>query len=197
MLRKLLHLKVYKPSTAEHLEWWIVCKPLSVNVFITLATQYNLEYPCIALLKHSVQNTKYSILYTTAVNVMGGPTWREKSPAPSPQCARNPGHIRLVCFLIKERLWLKWFGQLKDFMTICDAEPTSSALPSPLLSIRSLSWPNEMQGLKHNIDQPNQKGRTGITGWSTYSKIWVHFSKDTDYSFSPQRPGRLSPTQPS
>jgi hypothetical protein len=30
-------------------ERWIVCTPLSVNVFVTLATQQHLEYHCKAL----------------------------------------------------------------------------------------------------------------------------------------------------
>jgi hypothetical protein len=28
---------------------WIVCTPLSLNIFVTLASQYHLEYHCIAL----------------------------------------------------------------------------------------------------------------------------------------------------
>jgi hypothetical protein len=30
----------------EHLERWIVCTPLSVNVFVRLVTQYQLKYHC-------------------------------------------------------------------------------------------------------------------------------------------------------
>jgi hypothetical protein len=39
VLRKRLHLKAYKLSIIQHLERWIVCTPLSVNAFVTLATQ--------------------------------------------------------------------------------------------------------------------------------------------------------------
>jgi hypothetical protein len=39
VLRKLLHLKADKLSVAQYVERWIVCTPLSVNVFVTLATQ--------------------------------------------------------------------------------------------------------------------------------------------------------------
>jgi hypothetical protein len=38
ILLKRLHFKVYKLSTVQHLEGWIVDMPLSVNVFVTLAT---------------------------------------------------------------------------------------------------------------------------------------------------------------
>jgi hypothetical protein len=44
VLRKRLHLKTYKLSIVEHFERWIICTSLSWNVFVTLATQYNLEY---------------------------------------------------------------------------------------------------------------------------------------------------------
>jgi hypothetical protein len=33
VLRKRLHLKAYKISIFQGVEWWIVCTPLSVNVF--------------------------------------------------------------------------------------------------------------------------------------------------------------------
>jgi hypothetical protein len=39
-------------STLFNLERWIVCTPLSVNVFVTLTTQYHLEYHFKVLLKH-------------------------------------------------------------------------------------------------------------------------------------------------
>jgi hypothetical protein len=51
VLRKLLHLKAYKLSIVQHHGWLMVCMPLSLNVFITLATQWNLEYRCKALLE--------------------------------------------------------------------------------------------------------------------------------------------------
>jgi hypothetical protein len=49
MLRKRLRLKSYELSIVqhvEHLERWIVCKPLSRNVFVILATQLHLECNC-------------------------------------------------------------------------------------------------------------------------------------------------------
>jgi hypothetical protein len=49
VLRKRLHF-------IQHLEQWIVCMPLSVNVFVTLTTQQHLEYHCKALL-----NTLYNM----------------------------------------------------------------------------------------------------------------------------------------
>jgi hypothetical protein len=39
VLRKRLHLKAYKLSIVQGVEQWTVCTPLSVNIFITLATQ--------------------------------------------------------------------------------------------------------------------------------------------------------------
>jgi hypothetical protein len=36
-----------------NLERWIVCMPLSANVFVTLSIQYHLEYHCKALLETS------------------------------------------------------------------------------------------------------------------------------------------------
>jgi hypothetical protein len=38
VLRKLLHLKAYRLSIVQGAERWIVCKPLSVNVFVSLVT---------------------------------------------------------------------------------------------------------------------------------------------------------------
>jgi hypothetical protein len=38
----------------QHLERWIVCTPLSVNVFVTFATQQHLECRCKAFLKRPV-----------------------------------------------------------------------------------------------------------------------------------------------
>jgi hypothetical protein len=38
----------------EYLERWIVCTPLSVNVFITLATKWHMEYHCKAFMSHSL-----------------------------------------------------------------------------------------------------------------------------------------------
>jgi hypothetical protein len=53
VLRKRLHLKAYKLSDLQHLERWIVCKPFSANVFVTLATKKHLEYHCKALFETS------------------------------------------------------------------------------------------------------------------------------------------------
>jgi hypothetical protein len=39
VLRKYLHLEAYKLSIAHGVERWIVCKPLSVKVFVTMTTQ--------------------------------------------------------------------------------------------------------------------------------------------------------------
>jgi hypothetical protein len=39
-----LHLKACKLYIIQRLERWAVCTPLSVNVFVTLATQQHLEY---------------------------------------------------------------------------------------------------------------------------------------------------------
>jgi hypothetical protein len=39
----------FKLSIVQHLARWIVCTPLSVNVFVRIATQYHLEYHCKAL----------------------------------------------------------------------------------------------------------------------------------------------------
>jgi hypothetical protein len=39
VLRKYLCLKAYKLSIFQYLERWIVCTPLNVNSFVTLATQ--------------------------------------------------------------------------------------------------------------------------------------------------------------
>jgi hypothetical protein len=39
VLRKCLHLKAYKLSIVQGVERRIVCMPLRVNVFVTLATQ--------------------------------------------------------------------------------------------------------------------------------------------------------------
>jgi hypothetical protein len=50
VLRKRFHLKVYKLSIVHGVERWIVCTPLSVNVFETLSTKKHLEYHCKALL---------------------------------------------------------------------------------------------------------------------------------------------------
>jgi hypothetical protein len=44
--KKSLHLKAYKLSIIQDVERWMVCTPLSVKVFITLATQQHLEYHC-------------------------------------------------------------------------------------------------------------------------------------------------------
>jgi hypothetical protein len=41
VLRKRLHLKAHKLSTIHQLEQWIVCTPLSVNMFVT---QHWFEY---------------------------------------------------------------------------------------------------------------------------------------------------------
>jgi hypothetical protein len=41
---KMFTLKGVKTINIQHLERWIVCTPLSVNVFVTLATQQHLEY---------------------------------------------------------------------------------------------------------------------------------------------------------
>jgi hypothetical protein len=38
-LRKRLDLKAYKLQIVESVERWIVCTPLNVNYFVTLATQ--------------------------------------------------------------------------------------------------------------------------------------------------------------
>jgi hypothetical protein len=38
-VKKRLHLKVYKLSIVQGVERWIVCTPLSVNVFVILAIQ--------------------------------------------------------------------------------------------------------------------------------------------------------------
>jgi hypothetical protein len=38
VLRKRLHLKLYKLSVVEGVEWWIVCTTLSINVFVTLTS---------------------------------------------------------------------------------------------------------------------------------------------------------------
>jgi hypothetical protein len=35
VLQKRLYLKAYKLSIVHGVEWWIVCTPLSVNVFVT------------------------------------------------------------------------------------------------------------------------------------------------------------------
>jgi hypothetical protein len=40
-----------KVLCGDYVERWIVCTPLSINVFITLATRYHLEYHCKALFK--------------------------------------------------------------------------------------------------------------------------------------------------
>jgi hypothetical protein len=44
LLRKSLHFKAYKLSIIQHLERWTVCMPLREKVFVTIATQYYLEY---------------------------------------------------------------------------------------------------------------------------------------------------------
>jgi hypothetical protein len=46
LLRKRLHLKAYKLSIVQGVKRGIVCTLLSVNVFITIATWYHLEYYC-------------------------------------------------------------------------------------------------------------------------------------------------------
>jgi hypothetical protein len=48
---KTFTLNAYKLSIVQRVRWWIVCTPLSINVFITLATQKHLEYNCKALLE--------------------------------------------------------------------------------------------------------------------------------------------------
>jgi hypothetical protein len=49
MLLKRLHLKEYKLFIVQYLQRRTVCTALSVNIFVTLATQYHLEYHCKAL----------------------------------------------------------------------------------------------------------------------------------------------------
>jgi hypothetical protein len=51
LLRKRLRLKAFKLSTVQSVERWIVSvsMPLHANVFVTLATQYHLEYRCKSL----------------------------------------------------------------------------------------------------------------------------------------------------
>jgi hypothetical protein len=49
VLRKRLHSKKYKLCIVRGVQRWLVCTPLSVNVFLTLATQQRLEYHCKAL----------------------------------------------------------------------------------------------------------------------------------------------------
>jgi hypothetical protein len=49
MLRKCLHLKAYKLSNFQGDVRWIACTPVSVNIFVTPATQQHLAYHCIAL----------------------------------------------------------------------------------------------------------------------------------------------------
>jgi hypothetical protein len=44
VLQKRLYLKAYKLSIVENLERRIVCTPVSINVFVTPATQQHLEY---------------------------------------------------------------------------------------------------------------------------------------------------------
>jgi hypothetical protein len=39
VLRKHLYLKTYKLPIVEGVQQWIVCTPLSVNIFVTLAKQ--------------------------------------------------------------------------------------------------------------------------------------------------------------
>jgi hypothetical protein len=46
VLRKRLHLKAYKLSIAQGVQRRRDCTPLSVNVFVTLSTQYRFEYHC-------------------------------------------------------------------------------------------------------------------------------------------------------
>jgi hypothetical protein len=46
-----LHLKAYKLFIIQGVKLWIVCTPLSVKAFVTLATQQHLEYHCKALFK--------------------------------------------------------------------------------------------------------------------------------------------------
>jgi hypothetical protein len=48
---KRLNLKAYKVSIVQHLGPWIVCTPLSVNGFVSLATQQHFKYHCEALFK--------------------------------------------------------------------------------------------------------------------------------------------------
>jgi hypothetical protein len=48
-LRKHLHLKPYKLSFDQGVEWWIACTPISINVFVTPATKQHLKYHCKAL----------------------------------------------------------------------------------------------------------------------------------------------------
>jgi hypothetical protein len=51
VLRELLYLKAYKLSIVQHLEVWIVCISLNINVHVTLATEQHLEYHCKAFFK--------------------------------------------------------------------------------------------------------------------------------------------------
>jgi hypothetical protein len=46
VLRKRLHLKAYKLSIMQDVVQWVVCTPLSINVFVKIATQQHLEYDC-------------------------------------------------------------------------------------------------------------------------------------------------------
>jgi hypothetical protein len=52
VLRKRLHLTAYRLfiiQCFEGVERWVVCTPLSVNVFVTLATQQRFQHNCKAL----------------------------------------------------------------------------------------------------------------------------------------------------
>jgi hypothetical protein len=53
VLRKGSHLKAYKLSISERLEWHIVCTPLGVNLFLTLSTFQHLECHCKSLSEHN------------------------------------------------------------------------------------------------------------------------------------------------
>jgi hypothetical protein len=87
VLRKRLHLKAYKLSIVHHLEQWIVCTLLSVNIIVTLATQQHLEYLCKALFKilsiaNSMTHGNLSRLYVYISHalVLGVPGYRSRSP---------------------------------------------------------------------------------------------------------------------
>jgi hypothetical protein len=53
LLRKCLRLEMYKLSIVQGVEWWIVCTPLNVKIFVALATKQHLEYHCKALFETS------------------------------------------------------------------------------------------------------------------------------------------------
>jgi hypothetical protein len=72
MVRKRLHLKAYKLSIVQGVTQWILCTPLIVNVFVTLATSYTivklfLKHPALPLeiaLKHNYPWSNSVCFYT-------------------------------------------------------------------------------------------------------------------------------------